>query len=32
LAAVLTLAVVALTALSLLSVLGVGASFLTPTE
>ena len=31
-AAALTLAVVALTALSLLSVLGVGSSFLTPTE
>ena len=31
-AAVLTLTVVALTALSLLSVLGVGASVLTPTE
>ena len=31
-AAVLTLTVVALTALSLLSVLGVGASLLTPTE
>jgi hypothetical protein len=29
---VLTAAVVALTALSLLSVLGVGSSFLTPTE